>query len=198
LSGLVRCARCEGAMVAGQFGAARQPKYRCATSKTMGPEACRGGYVMASFVEDAVLAWLEEVAAAEVDQVGDALAGTVALRVSSEGEQRRLARELVKVEEALLELNVQAAEQLLTREEANDVRTVLRARRAEKVARLDDLAAEARRLPEDPAAAAQGLVDNWRHWPVAQRRERLGELMRCVLVTTGRPHATFDIRPVWE
>lgn len=198
LSGLVRCARCGGAMVAGQYGAARQPKYRCSTSKSMGPMACSGGYVMAAFVEDAVLGWLRNVAAAEVDEVGDALAGTVALRVSAEAEQRRLSRELVKVEEALVELNVQAVEGLLTREEAAAARDVLRGRRAEKMARLDDLAAEARRLPEDPAGAARGLVDGWRHWPVGQRRERLGELVRVVRVMTGRPHATFEIVPTWE
>lgn len=197
LSGLVRCARCQGPMVAGQHGSARQPKYRCATGKAQGPAACDGGYVMATFVEAAVLEWLEELAA-HVDAAGDAAVGVSAAKMSNEAERRRLTRLITKQDDALLSLAVQRADDLLTDAELRSTRAVVLARRDELAARVDNLAAEARRAPEDPSAVARGLVTYWRKWPVAQRRERLGELLKHVLVTTGRPHATFEIIPTWD
>lgn len=197
LSGLVRCARCEGPMVAGQYGAAREPKYRCSTAKAKGPQACAGGYVMASYVEAAVVSWLKKISG-QVDAAGDAAVGVSAARMSNEGERRRLTRLITKQDDALVSLAVQRADDLLTDAELRATRAVVLARRDELAARVDDLAAQARRTPESPAAAALGLVTGWRKWPVGQRRERLGELLAYVLVTTGRPHATFKIVPTWD
>lgn len=196
LSGLVRCARCDGPMVAGQYGASGEPRYRCATGKAKGPEVCSGGYVMAHFVEAAVLDWLEALAA-DVDKAGDAKAGTAALRLSGEGEQRRLAREVIRIDESLHRLTVQVAEGLVPAEAYASARDELVGRRNLLVEQVDELGRRGRSLATDPTKAARGLLEGWRGWPVAQRRQGLALLMSSVRVMTGRPRATFEIVPTW-
>src|SRR3546814_12152410 len=88
-------------MVAGQYGASRQPKYRCKTGKEQGPEGCAGGYVMASYVEEQVLDWLRDLAG-EVDtaRLAALAAGARQVVVRSEAErlrseERRVGKECV-------------------------------------------------------------------------------------------------------
>jgi DNA invertase Pin-like site-specific DNA recombinase len=197
LSGLVRCGRCGGAMVAGQFGHARSPKYRCKAGKESGPEVCTGGYVMASMLEREVLDWLRELAdEAEVARYAHAAADRQRARAVSE--EDRLAREIGRVEESLTRLAVQHAEAPLPAEVYRRARERLDVQLEELSQALDAAARESRAATADPAAAARGLLETWDRRPVEHRREGLRQLLAEVRVWSGRPRARIVLRPVWE
>lgn len=196
LSGLVVCGRCGGSMVAGQYGAKHQPKYRCKRGKEHGPEACAGGYVMARFVEAEVLAWLEELAA-EVETARSAALAAGARRTTARSEADRLAREVKRVEEELGRLALANARAPLPE-------AVYDASVGELTAQLETLRAAheealvtARRAVVDPGPVAAGLVESWETWPVEHRREVLRSLTSGVVVRPGRPRAVVRVVPVW-
>lgn len=197
LSGLVRCARCGGSMVAGQFGARREPKYRCKAGKESGPQVCAGGYVMATFVEAGVLTWLQELAG-EVETARRAALSAGARRTTVRSEAERLARQIGRVEDELRQL-------ALANARAPMPTSVYDAAVAELTAQLDALAAAledaeraGRRAVTDPAVVAAGLLESWETRPVEHRREVLRDLVARVEVTTGRPRAIVEVVPFWE
>lgn len=197
LSGLVRCARCDGAMVAGQYGARREPKYRCKTGKEQGPETCAGGYVMAHVVEGEVLVWLRQLAS-EVDAARRAALAAGARRSTVRSESERLAREIARVEKEMTQLALANARTPMPE-------TAYAAAVDELGAQLQQLQAAheaadrtARRAVSDPAVVAADLLESWETRPVEHRREVLRSLVARVVVTTGRPLATVDIEPTWE
>jgi len=198
LSGLVRCSRCEKPMVAGQYGARHEPKYRCKTGKEQGPEGCVGGYVMASYVEGEVLAWLEDLAgdveaAAAVVQVADAR------RASLRSDAQRLAREVVRVDEALQRLLVQRAESPHLPASVFDAAIAELGERHEGLTlSLEEAERAERTTVADPVAVARGLVGEWWTAPVEHRRELLRQLVDRVVVTTGRPRATVVVLSTWD
>lgn len=198
LSGLVRCARCGGSMVAGQFGDTRTPKYRCAKGKEIGPAVCTGGYITASFVEGAVVEWLTELAS-DVGTARDAALRASARRTTLLSEGERLAREVRKVEDALQRLMVQQAQA------AGVPDVVFTAARQELVGQhqalveaLESTQRAGRRAVAAPAVVAAGLLEEWEQLPVASRREVLRDLIARVEVTTGRPRGTVDVKKAWD
>lgn len=197
LSGLVRCARCGGSMVAGQYGAARAPKYRCKRSKEQGPGECTGGYVMAALVEVEVLDWLRGVAG-DVDEARSAIAAAAARRTTVRSEAERLAREVARVEEELTRLALANARSPMPP-------AVYDAAVTELTAQLDGLrdaqehaAREVRMAVQDPARVARGLLESWDTRPVEHRREVLRSLIARVVVLTGRPRAVVEIESTWD
>jgi site-specific DNA recombinase len=197
LSGLVRCARCRGPMVGGQYGSDRQPKYRCKTSQAMGPGACRGGYVMARFIEAAVVSWLEDLAT-DVDTARAAKVAASAQRTVARSERTRLAREVSRAEDALGRLALQHAQTPLPQSVYRSTYDELLAQLDRLNAALEDAGQVERRVVVSPRAAARQLLVDWHETPVALRREGLGRLVKHVLVTTGRPRATFVIVEAWD
>lgn len=197
LSGLVRCTRCEGPMVAGQYGQARRPKYRCKNGKESGPEVCRGGYVMAPFVEAEVFAWLQDQAA-DVDRARDAAAAAGVRRTSVESEVKRLSRELTKAEQSLQRLFVNQAKDPVPDGVFKASRVELEEEHAGLTEALEAAQRDVRRAVVDPGAVARGLMESWETRPVEHRREVLRSLIRAVWVTTGRPRAEVVVQPVWE
>lgn len=195
LSGLVRCGQCGGAMVAGQYGANHQPKYRCSTAKESGNHA--GGYVMASFVEGLVLDWLRGVAV-DVDTSVDlgkvlqsqrarrAVDVTVARREVDEleGQVQQLVRHLVSGRLTEAEFDRAATENRAAQDE-------LRARIAAAELELALPAVTA------PTVLAADLLADWDVLPIAMRRELLRRLIARVEVTTGRPRASVVVVPRW-
>lgn len=197
LSGLVRCVRCEGSMVAGQYGRRREPKYRCSTGKEQGPDACVGGYVLASYVEAEVLAWLRDLAG-EVESARLAALAADTRRVATRSEVERLAREVARVDEALQRLLVQRAESPdLPGSVFEAAIDELSTRRAGLVAALEEAQRVERGSVSDPAAVARGLLESWDTRPVEHRREVLRSLVARVDVLTGRPRASVDVVPTW-
>lgn len=197
LSGLVRCHRCGNPMVAGQFGEARQPKYRCKAAHSYGPEVCSGGYVMARLLESHVLDWLQGIATDVETRRAAALAAT-AQRAQIRTDVRVVARQLVKAEESLARLAVQNASTPLPpsvyRQAYDELSAQVTALRDE----VEGLERDQRRVVEKPRLAARRLLDGWDVDPVAQRRELLGQLVDRVEVLTGAPRAQVDVVGVWE
>lgn len=197
LSGLVRCHRCGRSMVAGQFGEKRQPKYRCKTGQSSGPEVCAGGYVMAHLLEREVLAWLRDVAT-DVETRRAAALASAAQRTQIRTDSRVLARQLVKAEESLARLAVQNASTPLPASVYRAAYDELAEQVATLQAELEGLERDGRQVVERPRVVAKRLLDGWDTYPVALRRALLGQLVDRVEVLTGAPRAQVDVIGVWE
>lgn len=197
LSGMVTCARCKSPMVAGQFGNAREPKYRCKRGKEMGPTECVGGYVMAKFVEREVYEWLQRVAG-DVDVRREALAATRVQRTTVRHDRDRIARQVARTEATLSRLIMQDAEQPMPPAIYRANRSELEGQLAELDAALQELERQERAVPPNPAAAAKALLATWKTRPVEHKRETLRRLVGRIEVVTGRPRGTVDIKGVWE
>ena len=194
LSGMVRCS-CGSSMTAGQYGANREPKYRCKAAKEQGRHA--GGYVMAGYVEGEVLAWLQGVAA-DVDAAVDLSLAAAGKASRRRDDARVLERELASLDEQLVRLTVDLASGLVPEAAYAAARDVIGGKREAVAARL----AEVRRLAQAPRsdrpqAAAAALLRDWDLLPVPQRREALRRLVARVVVTPGRPRAVVEVVPSW-
>lgn len=196
LSGMVRCGRCGGSMVAGQFGARREPKYRCKNGKETGVH--EGGYVMASFIEGAVLDWLRKLAA-ELEQGVD-LADAVSLS------SKRARRDVEAMRKKLTQLQGQSSKLVeklvsgvITDDEFGRFAQKLRDEQLELEARIG-AGEQEQELPkaEQPSRLAAQLLADWELLPVASRREMLRRLIARVVVTTGRPRAHIEVVPIWS
>lgn len=197
LSGLVRCGRCGGSMVAGQYGSRQAPKYRCKVGKEQGPLACSGGYVMAGFVEGAVRDWLVEQAE-DVDAAAAAALAARSHQAVGRSEVERLSREVAKVAEALQRLVVQeATSPEVPRDVFVSAREELAGQHRSLSAALEEAARATRATPEDPRGVARSLLEVWETSPVALRRQLLGRLVARVEVWSGRPQARVRVVPVW-
>lgn len=192
LSGMVRCS-CGSAMVAGQYGHARQPKYRCKAAAEKGAHA--GGYVTASFVETAVVDWLRGLA-------GDVQAAADAARLQGARRDRR-ARDTARAEreeralgQQLVRLTRQLAAGVVPEDAYVQARAGIEADLARARARLLRLRDESA-LAVQAAPLAADLLADWELLPVEQRREALRRLVSRVVVTPGRPRGTVEIVPVW-
>ena len=198
LSGMVRCARCGGTMVAGQFGNARAPKFRCRAGKEMGPEVCTGGYVMAAFLERLVVEDLERVAA-KVDEHTDAGRAVAARRTATKSESRRIAREISRTQDAMARLQVLQAknptpEGVYRRALAGLAAELERFEAAHEAAERD-----LRSTVPNPSREAADLLRSWHRTPVEHRREALRRwFVAEIRVWSGRPRAVVRIRHVWE
>lgn len=219
LSGLVRCARCGGGMVAnyvnpgtklsrrakgaaeGKRYSAGKPRmtYRCQWGKQSGQ--CIGGSINMTIVEAYVKAYVYELAGLVDQRAADRETDGVldARRRLLMREEDRLDRERDKAKQALVQLALRDAERPMPREAYDAARTQLE----EKVARLTEAIETAgrthRRASTDVLRDASRLVDEWDELPVAQRREMLRRLIDCVLVRTGsremRIVSIVEVRP---
>lgn len=187
LSGMVRCGRCGGTMVANPGSGGRVAAYRCKTSKERGPDACEGGYVAMHLVRDVVLAWLREVA----DDVEGAVARVdvaMAERMGAEAEAAKLAAVVERTDAAIERLTVQLADGLVSEAAYSTAVLALEKRRARELEVAERAAVEARRVVvADVAELAADLLARWDTIPVEGRRESLQRLLSGghVSVLTG-------------
>ncbi|WP_309650372.1 zinc ribbon domain-containing protein, partial [Nocardioides sp.] len=187
----VRCARCGGSMVAGQYSENHQPKYRCKTARESGPLGCAGGHVLVRLVEAHVLEHVEALAE-QVETVNERLGPLTAHRTTLKAEEDALARQVVRTDEALTRLAVQDAEHPLPPAVYTKARQELVDRAADLERSLADVQRESRRAVPHAGQAAVELLAGWERWPVTVRREALRGLVHCVLVSAGTP-ARFRI-----
>lgn len=186
LSGLVRCA-CGSSMTAGQFGEARQAKYRCSDAHKKRTHA--GGYVTASFVEAAVFEWLLAYQR-DLSEISRRRAEEVKLRaVISPAEQ--ITQRLDRLASKVARLHDLYADGGMTREEHQVAIESLRDEQAKLRVALQGAEAAAARphvqiLPD--------LINRWDELPIPKRRELLRALIEVVVVTPGRPRATIFIK----
>lgn len=208
LSGLVRCARCGSVMVAyreepklkrdprrakAYSSAGVRLSWRCKRC----PELGKGpsGYVASWRVEDVVMDFVRDLAA-DVDELAKDAAVTQSRRTLQQIEVDRLAREAVKLEEAMVRLATSNAENPLPPAVYAASKGELEERAAKVAAALEAVAVDERRALVDRAAEAARLLEQWSKLPVAGRREILRGLLDCVLVRTG-PEPFIDVVP-WE
>jgi len=191
LSGLVRC-ECGSAMTAGQFGDNHVPKYRCKAAVEQG--AHRGGYVTAALVEGAVIDWLRDLAV-EVDESTAAASAAASARVRQAHDVRRLEREIRALDEQLVDLTRQLVRKLVPEAAYVTLRDELTAQQTHLQQQARELGVQSRREP--PRQVARDLLAQWDVLPVEHRRQSLHDLMRHVVVTPGRPRATFRIVEAW-
>lgn len=197
LSGLVRCARC-GYMMAANFVdpgtklakngkrySAGPPRavYRCEHGKRSG--RCKGGSIQMSLVEAHVYAYLQ-AEGAEVDRLAAVQAPVDVRRDLLEAEERRLARELEKVDRQLVRLALRDAERPMPAAVYEKARSEIEAQAVELRAAMEAAGRTYRRSPRDRRAAVVQLLAHWEKLPVAGRREALRGLIDCVLVRTGQ------------
>jgi len=192
LSGLVRCS-CGSTMTAGQFGDGHAPKYRCVAARE-GRHA--GGYVMANYVERAVLDWVHSVA-------DEAKAGTNASAVAAAAARARqatdadiLRREAAAVDAELVELSRQVLRKVIPEAAFVVLRDELEARKKHLESEALQMGVQARREP--PVQVARELLDVWELLRVPERREALRGLLLHVVVEPGRPRARITPVPIWE
>ncbi|MDO9591008.1 MAG: hypothetical protein Q7J04_07700 [Microcella sp.] len=182
---MVRCA-CGSSMTAGQFGQARQAKYRCSDAHKKRTHA--GGYVTASLVEAEVFAWLLQYQA-ELSEISRQHMDQVKLRaVISPAEQ--LTKRLDRVAAKVARLHDLYADGGMSREEHRVAIEALRAEEAKlNVAiRSADVA-----TMRPPLQILPDLIARWEELPVPKRRELLRALIDWVEVTPGRPRAKVFI-----
>lgn len=184
LSGMVRCGRCGGSMVANARAGGDQ--YRCSTSKEHGPEACAGGYVSQSIVREAVMAWLREVAD-DVEGSAQRVDLAAAEKLSAAAEAERLAAVVERTDAAIDRLTVQLADGLVSETAYERAVKALEARRRVETAAVDAAALEARQVQVvDFSAVAADLLARWPTIPVETRRETLRRMIDHVSVLTGQ------------
>ncbi|MFF2621197.1 recombinase family protein [Oerskovia jenensis] len=186
LSGLVRCA-CGSSMNGGQFGNAREAKFRCKSGKERGTHD--GGYIMMRVLEDGVKAWLADVA----DQIDHAVPATEAPTPARDA--KRIAREIALIEEKLVRATRQHIDGVIPEAPYITLRDELTQQRQALEAHLLAARVAERRAPMD--ASARALLDDWDLLAVEQRRAGLRELIARIVVTPGRPRGTFEIVPTW-
>lgn len=194
LSGLVQCARCDGPMYPSDYGAERTPKYRCSTRAKRGPSACRGGYVMATFLERAVRAWLSELVR-DVDRLAAVAVPNLATK-AAQVDARRVAQRIEKLDDALTRLTVDRAMGIVPDVAYVSARDRIAAERAVLAERYGTL--ELRRQETAPPAGVYvTLARDWDNMRAERRRDMCRSVIKQVTVLTGRPRAEVRVIPRW-
>jgi site-specific DNA recombinase len=191
LSGLVRCA-CGSGMTGGQFGSARQPKYRCSRAKESGTHA--GGYVMMRVVEAEVLRWLETIASS-VEAETEAAAASRVKADRRRRDAKALHREVAALDAQLTRLTVQLAKEVIPESAYVSARDEIEGQKAGLLERVRLAEADAARVAV--RGGARKLLDDWEMLSVELRRAELRKWISHIDVTSGRPRATVGITPTW-
>lgn len=194
LSGLVRCA-CGSSMTAGQYGARREPKYRCKAAKESGRHP--GGYVMAHYVEGEVLAWVTRLAR-DVDAATDAASLAMVRAERRRDDAGLLEAEVVALDEQLLTATRHLVSGVVDERAYELLRADSESRRADLQGRVEQARTDATRAAiPDPGRVAASLLATWDLRSVPLRRAALASLIDRVVVTPGRPRAQVEVVPVW-
>ncbi|WP_433415096.1 recombinase family protein [Microtetraspora malaysiensis] len=202
LAGLVRCARCEGPMNAHPGRPNRKGPtvsgylYTCA--KYEKSRACAGTWVTRAKVEKHVLAWLEKVAALDIEERAAMVTVRTAAKTTREADRKRLRRESQKLHKALTQLTIDRASGLVPEVAYAAARDELMGRLEELGETLESLAAEDELAVAPPVEIAEGLIKEWETLAVPARRAMLGKLIRAVKVTSyGKGQVDIDVVPTF-
>lgn len=191
LSGLVRCTDCESTMSArSDSRQGRAYLYACRNRRCGSRPA-----ILRRTVEAQVLAFLADL---DADVTTRAAAKVVAVdhRASVRAERRQLAREVTRLDRALVKLTKDNATSLVPDRAYAVARDELEADRGRAADRLEALGEEAQVRPPD-RATVRGLLRDWDVLPVLRRRALLGEVLTVrVERVDGRSRAT--VRGCWE
>lgn len=195
LSGMVRC-QCGSPMTAGKYGKRNEPKYRCKSAAETGIH--NGGYVMADYVERAVIAWLQELADDLEDAVDLSLAAATKNHTLT-ADADTIRREIARLDTQLMRLTRGLASGLIPEAAYAATRDDLAADRDLAEQQLEQITARASAARTiRPQAEAAALLEHWPVTPLEQRREGLRRLLGYVEVTQATPKSVLRIYPAWE
>ena len=177
-------------MGGGQYGHARQPKYRCLAVAQRRAHA--GGYVTMALAEAEVHDWLVQLSRA-VDEVATQARDRAPARARRRRDADAIAREITQVEQQLQRLTVQHARGVVPEAAYLAARDEIEADRARLVERHAQAGVAAAPAAVGPLAAQ--LVADWEAGvlSVAERRAVLRRLVARVEVRPGRPRAAVSI-----
>ena len=193
LSGMVRC-DCGSAMVAGQFGWKRVPKFRCKAAAEK--RVHDGGYVSAHVLDEEVKAWLRGLVS-DLSQVATAEAGLQSQRSQAASNLSKLGASLTRTEQAITRLTVSFAEGVLTDIAYKAAVRELEQKRDGLMASIKSAESERRAIPVS-LEVVQLLLDDWDIVGIEQRREMLRGLVRHVVVKPQRPRSDVIVVPIWD
>jgi site-specific DNA recombinase len=184
LSGLIRC-NCGSRMNAGQFGSANQSKYRCKAGHEKRTHT--GGYITASFVEDAVFQWLTEYNDDLTTAEANAPTAPKASRVNL---VTTLTTRLTTIDRKVDALGARLIDSAIPIESYKRMSAALQADRAKVETEL--LTARVQAV-ERRAPISTDFLAGWPEIPIPERREILRSLIEVITVTPGRPHGLIEI-----
>lgn len=204
LSGMVRCVHpladgtiCNSSMGAGRIGTGKWERlaFRCSKVASQRGRHPGSSSVTMAVVEAAVMDWLRE-RAARADATTDAAAVRRARQARRKVDAEQLAREVLKLDSALAQLEVNRAGSPEVPVHVWDAaRTDLLDKR--KLAEERRLIARAEARQGEPAQAAARLLADWEMLSTEQLRAMLRQLIARVEVVPQRPRAQVEIVPVW-
>lgn len=210
LSGLVRCGHCGGAMVANPPTSEKGPQFRCVTSKTMGKQACVGGYTAMAHVEAKVLEWVRSEAAVDVDEAARRAKVADRRRADDHAQVRRLQRRVADLEAEIAGLVRHLGQGLVTEDEFRAARDAARAELDGCQERLTEVSRATRSRPADRRGLAADVAAAWMRpdATVEVRRAMIGQLVERVIVTSspvrlsrgragGASNASVEVVPAW-
>jgi site-specific DNA recombinase len=202
LSGLIRCGGCGKPMAAGRTrdnpAAAPRRVYRC-SSKLTGLGCPDGGAIAAHLAEDAVRAWVDELAA-DLEESGRAAAERVEAVTARRQDRAHWSRQVARYDRQLKQLLLDRADGLIL-----DTGSFVAARdeitglRDKALTQLEEAEAEVTVLGRSHRPVIQALADGWDYLDVQAKRDLLRQVLRRVEINaraSGRPRVVPV--PVWE
>lgn len=213
LTSLVKCAGCRWGT---SLNTARRNKrnepgfaYRCSLRAKSGATACEGILMKRTDVEEEVLKWLKDKAAADIDAAPPTETETPERSLAAEqaaaiAARARAQAEVDKQRQALARLRAEHAANPhdFGPREYEDAADLIRKKRADAQALLDAIP-EAEPLP-DRSEFVPLVVETlamWRALEVLERNTMLRKLIRRVVITrhgSGNENHTVEVHPVWE
>jgi site-specific DNA recombinase len=205
LTGLVRCAivlpdgrRCGSSMVAAS-DSRHGPGYMYRCNSRYSGGTCPGVWATRAQVERAVVRWLAEEVAGDVEARAEGKAARRAAAAEARLERKQLGRELARWDAALGRARGFLIDETLSRAEYEAEKARLVERRDEIGVRLEQLRVETDALTGPSVAVARGLAADWDTLGVKHRRDLLATLIRRVDVSPGvRGAQKINVVPLSE
>ncbi|MFF0860928.1 recombinase family protein [Nonomuraea sp. NPDC003560] len=202
LAGLVGCGRCKGRLNAHPHIPSKKqgriPGYLYVCRTWAKSRGCVGTWITRAKVESAVLKWLADEAAPELERRAAGVAAHREERAVRGQDRERLTRESVALDKALTQLTIDKAKGLIPESAYVTARDELLADQAKLGERLEMLKGEEEMAAAVPVEVAEGLIEEWETLPPDARRAMLGKLVKDVTVTSeGKGKALISIAPMW-
>jgi site-specific DNA recombinase len=193
LSGLIRCGDCGAPMHATRLGSGR-PGYGYLCSRWAASRQGRCVTVTRAKAEAAVMGWLAGLAG-QVNERAEVRQAQHADRLIARADAAHLARQVTALDQRLIRLTHQLAEDLVPPAAYRQVRDDITAEKAALTARLVEV--EARSAAPDAPRVAADLLARWDGLGLQERRAVLASLIGRVVAHRAET-VTVTVTPRWE
>lgn len=193
VTGLVKCGRCGSKM-----GVTSPGGRVMACGKYVRSRECPGSWLSRAPLERMLLAWVGDVAAADVTKKAALMTARSTARTSATSDRKRLLREAQSLSTSLKNLTMDRVKGLVPQEAYIEVRDELVGQQQIVNEALDALAAERDQLTDPPVPVARDLMKRWHTLPPAVRRGLLAKLIKQVTVTShGKGVVDVEVTTTW-